>query len=132
MKHFMHSMIKAVTMAVGLRNYNVSGYYRDEIKRETKYTNSVLKGFPMAAHNDDDDGDTVERNFTVSISILDLAVNYLEEALQIIGNPSVEIPRLIEMFIGWFESPTPAPFRIIISTNQSQAFSFGMIRIGIT
>ena len=70
---------------------------------QTKYTNSVLKGFPMAAYNDNDDADTVERNFTVSISILDLAVNYLEEALQIIGNPSEEIPKLIEMFIGWFE-----------------------------
>ena len=130
MKHFMHSMIKAVTMAVGIRNYNVSGCYRDEIKMQTKYTNSVLKGFPMAAYNDDDDGDTVERNYIVSSSILDLAVNYLEEALQIIGNPSVEIPRLIELFIGWFESPTPTPFRIIISPNQSQAFSFGMTRIG--
>ena len=97
---------------------------------QTKYTNSVLKGFSMTACNDD--GDTVERNYTVSSSILDLAYNYLEEALKIIGNPSVEIPKLIEMFIGWFESPTPAPFRIIISTNQSQAFSFGMIRIGIT
>ena len=64
---------------------------------QTKYTNSVLKGFPMAAHNDNDDGDTVKRNYTVSSSILDLVVNYLEEALQIIGNPSEEIPKLIEM-----------------------------------
>ena len=47
-----------------------------------------------------DDGDTVERNFIVSISILDLAYNYLEEALKIIGNPSVEIPKLIEMLVG--------------------------------
>ena len=104
---------------------------RDEIKTQTKYTNSVLNGFPMAAYNDDN-GDTVERNYTVLISILDLAVNHLEEALRITENPSEDIPKLIEMFIGWFESPTPAPFRIIISTNQSQAFSFGMIRIGIT
>ena len=56
----------------------------------------------MGAYNTDG-GDTVERNYTVSSSILDLAVNYLEEALQIIGNPSEEIPKLIEMFIGWFE-----------------------------
>ena len=69
---------------------------------QTKYTNSVLNGFPMAAYSDDT-GDTVERNYTVSSSILDLAYNYLEEALKIIGNPSVEIPKLIEMFIGWFE-----------------------------
>ena len=56
----------------------------------------------MAAYNDDD-GDTVERNYTVSSSILDLAYNYLEEALQIIGTPSGEIPKLIEMFIDCFE-----------------------------
>ena len=56
----------------------------------------------MAAYNDDD-GDTVERNYTVSSSILDLAYNYLEEALKLIGNPSVEIPKLIEMFIDCFE-----------------------------
>ena len=56
----------------------------------------------MGAYNTDGD-DTVKRNYTVSSSILDLVVNYLEEALQIIGNPSVEIPKLIEMFIGWFE-----------------------------
>ena len=68
---------------------------------QTKYTNSVLKGFSMTVCNDD--GDTVERNYTVSSSILDLAVNYLEEALQIIGTPSGEIPKLIEMFIDCFE-----------------------------
>ena len=45
---------------------------------QTKYTNSVLKGFSMTVCNDD--GDTVERNYTVSSSILDLAYNYLEEA----------------------------------------------------
>ena len=101
MKHFMPSMLKAVTMAVGIRNYNVSGCYRDEIKMQTKYTNSVLKGFSMTVCNDD--GDTVERNYTVSSSILDLAYNYLEEALQIIGTPSGEIPKLIEMFIDCFE-----------------------------
>ena len=56
----------------------------------------------MAVYNTDG-GDTVERNYTVSSSILDLVVNHLEEALQIIGDPSVEIPKLIEMFIGWFE-----------------------------
>ena len=50
----------------------------------------------MGAYNTDG-GDTVERNYTVSSSILDLVVNYLEEALQIIGNPSEEIPKLIEM-----------------------------------
>ena len=49
----------------------------------------------MTACNDD--GDTVERNFTVSSSILDLAYNYLKEAVQIIGTPSEEIPKLIEM-----------------------------------
>ena len=69
---------------------------------QTKYTLSVLKSFPMAAYNDDD-GNTAERNYTVLSSILDLAYNYLEEALQIIGTPPGEIPRLIEMFIGWFE-----------------------------
>ena len=53
----------------------------------------------MAAYNDDD-GDTVERNYIVSSSILDLAVNYLEEAVQITGTLSEEIPRLIEMLIG--------------------------------
>ena len=84
----------------------------------------------MAAYNAGDDDDTAERNCTVSGSFLDLAVNYLEEAVQITGTLSEEIPRLIEMFIGWFENPTPAPFRIIISPNQSQAFSFGMTRIG--
>ena len=47
MNHFMPSMLKAVTVAVGIRNYNVSGCYRDEIKMKTKYTNSVLKGFTM-------------------------------------------------------------------------------------
>ena len=57
----------------------------------------------MAAYNADNYDDTTERNCTVSGSFLDLAVNYLEEALQIIGNPSVEIPRLIEMLIGRFE-----------------------------
>ena len=56
----------------------------------------------MAVYNTDG-GDTVERNYNVSSSILDLVVNHLEEALQIIGNPSVENPKLIEMFIGWFE-----------------------------
>ena len=56
----------------------------------------------MGAYNTDG-GDTVERNYTVSSSILDLVVNHLEKALQIIGDPSVEIPKLIEMFIGWFE-----------------------------
>ena len=56
----------------------------------------------MAAYNDDD-GDTVERNYTVSNSILDLAYNYLEEALKIFGTPSGEIPKLIEMFIDCFE-----------------------------
>ena len=69
---------------------------------QTKYTNSVLKVFPMGAYNTDG-GDTVERNCTVSGSFLDLAVNYLEEALQIIGTPSEEIPKLIEMFIDCFE-----------------------------
>ena len=53
----------------------------------------------MATYNTDG-GNTVERNFTVSISILDLAVNYLEEAVQITGTLSEEIPRLIEMLIG--------------------------------
>ena len=57
----------------------------------------------MAAYNADDDDDTAERNCTVSGSFLDLAVNYLEEALQIIGTLSEEIPRLIETLIGWFE-----------------------------
>ena len=56
----------------------------------------------MGAYNTDGD-DTVKRNYTVSSSILDLVVNYLEEALQIIGNPSEEIPKLIEMFIDCFE-----------------------------
>ena len=56
----------------------------------------------MAAYNADDD-DTAERNCTVSGSFLDLAVNYLKEALQIIGTLSEEITRLIEMLIGWFE-----------------------------
>ena len=54
----------------------------------------------MAAYNADDYGDTTERNCTVSGSFLDLAVNYLEEAVQIIGTLSEEIPRLIEMLIG--------------------------------
>ena len=57
----------------------------------------------MAAYNTDDDDDTAERNCTVSGSFLDLAVNYPKEALQIIGTLSEEIPRLIEMLIGWFE-----------------------------
>ena len=56
----------------------------------------------MGAYNTDG-GDTIKRIYTVSSSILDLAVNYLEEALQIIGNPSEEIPKLIEMFIDCFE-----------------------------
>ena len=46
----------------------------------------------MGAYNTDG-GDTVERNYTVSSSILDLVVNYLEEALQIIGNPSEKNPK---------------------------------------
>ena len=75
--------------------------YRDEIKMQTKYTNSDLKDFSITACNDD--GDTVERNYTVSSSILDLAYNYLEEARQIFGTPSGEIPKLIEMFIDCFE-----------------------------
>ena len=50
----------------------------------------------MGAYNTDGD-DTVKRNYTVSSSILDLVVNYLEEALQIIGNPSEKIQKLIEM-----------------------------------
>ena len=52
----------------------------DEIKEQTKHTKSFFKGFPMGAYNTDG-GDTVERNYTVSSSILDLVVNYLEEAL---------------------------------------------------
>ena len=56
----------------------------------------------MAAYNTDG-GNTLERNYTISGSILNLVVNYLEEAIQIIWNPSEEIPKLIEMFIGWFE-----------------------------
>ena len=54
----------------------------------------------MAAYNADDDDDPAERNCTVSGSFLDLAVNYLKEALQIIGTLSEEIPRLIEMLVG--------------------------------
>ena len=54
----------------------------------------------MAAYNAGDDDDTAERNCTVSGSFLDLAVNYLKEALQIIGTLSEEIPRLIEMLVG--------------------------------
>ena len=60
----------------------------------------------MAAYNADDygdDDDTVERNCTASGSFLYLVVNYLKEALQIIGTLSKEITRLIEMLIGWFE-----------------------------
>ena len=56
----------------------------------------------MGAHNTDG-GDTVERNYTVSSSILDLVVNYLEEALQIIGNPSEKNPKAHWNVIGWFE-----------------------------
>ena len=57
----------------------------------------------MAAYNADDYDDTTERNCTISGSFLDLAVNYLKEALQIIGTLSKEISRLIEMLIDWFE-----------------------------
>ena len=45
MKHFMPSMLKAVTMAVGIRNYNVSGCYRDEIKMQLSILILSLKAF---------------------------------------------------------------------------------------
>ena len=85
MKHIMPSMLKAVTMAVGIRNYHVSGslsrsnclYLKMKLKSKL-HTKSFFKGFPMGAYNTDG-GDTVERNYNVSSSILDLVVNYLEE-----------------------------------------------------
>ena len=53
MKHFMPSMLKAVTMAVGIRNYNVSGslsrsnYLNLKMKLKSKLSilNLSLKAF---------------------------------------------------------------------------------------